>query len=122
MVKLHFFNHREKFQEIDINPGVDAVDFYSAMDVERYIGKAIEIAEDLPMGAQEKILCENKRPSAKYAFRPQIHFTAETGWINGPNGLICSDGVYHLYHQWNPFGTECGNMHWGHAVSKDMIT
>ena len=98
MVKLHFFYHREKFQEIDISPSADAVDFYSAMDVERYIGKAIESAGDLPMGAQEKIHCEDKRPSAKYAFRPQIHFTAETGWINDPNGLICSDGVYHLYH------------------------
>ncbi len=122
VVKLHFFYHREKFQEIDISPGADAVDFYSAMDVERYIGKAIEIAGDLPMGAQEKIHCEDKRPSAKYAFRPQIHFTAETGWLNDPNGLIYADGVYHLYHQWNPFGTEWGNMHWGHAVSKDMIT
>ena len=84
VVKLHFFYHREKFQEIDISPSADAVDFYSVMDV--------------PMGAQEKIHCEDKRPSAKYAFRPQIHFTAETGWINDPNGLICSDGVYHLYH------------------------
>ena len=44
VVKLHFFYHREKFQEIDISPSADAVDFYSVMDVERYIGKAIEIA------------------------------------------------------------------------------
>lgn len=122
VVKLHFYYHGEKFQEIDISLDADHVDFYGVMDVGKYIGQAIEIAGDIPAGAKEKIRCEDERPAAEYPFRPRIHFTAEPGWLNDPNGLIYADGVYHLYHQWNPFGTEWGNMHWGHAVSRDMIT
>ena len=122
VVKLHFYYQGEKFQEIDISLSADNVDFYGAVDVGKYMGQAIEIAGDIPAGSKEKIHCEDERPAAEYPFRPQIHFTAEPGWLNDPNGLIYADGVYHLYHQWNPFGTEWGNMHWGHAVSRDMIT
>ena len=57
----------------------------------------------------------------KRDFRPNIHFTPEKNWNNDPNGLIYIDGIWHLYYQNNPNDVVWGPMHWGHAISKDLI-
>ena len=55
-------------------------------------------------------------------YRPHFHFTPKQNWINDPNGMFFYNGYYHLYYQYHPEGNKWGPMHWGHAISVDLIT
>ncbi|NJB71874.1 fructan beta-fructosidase [Saonia flava] len=72
--------------------------------------------EEKQQGANEK-MTKNYQED----YRPQFHFSPEEKWMNDPNGLVYHEGVYHLFYQYYPNDIVWGPMHWGHAVSEDMI-
>ncbi|SDX62605.1 levanase/fructan beta-fructosidase [Lutibacter oricola] len=60
--------------------------------------------------------------SEEQLYRPNFHFTPKANWMNDPNGMFFYNGYYHLYFQYYPDGNVWGPMHWGHAISTDMVT
>ena len=101
------------------------IDYWVPIDIESYKGKKVTLTFSVGKNADKGL--DKIKQSSKYSFeynekyRPLYHFTPQYGWMNDPNGMVYADGTYHLFYQYNPYGARWGNMHWGHAISKDLV-
>ena len=111
-------------QNINIRLAREKVDYYVPLDLSAYQGKSISIdVTGMPASSlcwKEIKLSDMFDSSNRETYRPVYHHTPVYGWMNDPNGMFYKDGVYHLYFQYNPYGSMWANMTWGHSTSTDL--
>ena len=122
-------NHNNMVQRINVKLAIDRVDYYVPYELNGACLMDIEFHGDRRQkGAVGEFVCWKEMKYSdtfdttnREKFRPLYHHTPEYGWMNDPNGMFYKDGVWHLYFQWNPYGSQWENMHWGHSISRDLV-
>ena len=112
---------------IYVRLALNKVDYYVPFDLSRYSGKSLLLDIVTPQGRQgvrdtrddacwrSLQLADTFDTTNREKFRPAYHHTPLYGWMNDPNGMFYSDGMWHLYYQYNPYGSKWQNMTWGHS-------
>lgn len=122
---MNFETGGEKVREFVIRVSKDQPDYWVFSDVSDFIGETLIITYPEKTAGIKEIYQSDQIAGVdslyKETNRPQFHFTSKRGWNNDPNGLVYYDGEYHLFYQHNPYEIYWENMHWGHAVSKDLL-
>lgn len=118
---------------INVRLAKSKVDYTVPLDIEKYKGRNVLLNvvtsqnRSTVREAKEDACWDNFSVSDTFdtanreKFRPAFHHTPLYGWMNDPNGMFYKDGVWHLYYQWNPYGSKWQNMTWGHSTSTDLI-
>lgn len=124
--KLCFYESAgsEKTLVMDFDCKMDFLNptYTAYIDVSQFKGRELEYCS-IPQMDFLLDQCDEKKIEGVYReeFRPFVHYTPQIGWINDPNGMIRYGDTYHMFYQYNPLGSVWGNMHWGHAISRDLV-
>lgn len=117
-------NNKSEGVLMNVRLAREKVDYYVPYDISAYVGQDISIdIQGMPSSSlcwKEIKLSDTFDSSNRETYRPVYHHTPVYGWMNDPNGMFYKDGVYHLYFQYNPYGSMWGNMTWGHSTSTDL--
>ena len=123
--KLYMIVDNDVVRTFNVRLAVNKVDYFVPIDLSGYADKHIsfnfQLAPESALCWKEMKLSDQFDSSNREKFRPAYHFSPAWGWMNDPNGMVYKDGEYHLFYQYNPYGSMWGNMHWGHAVSRDLL-
>ena len=119
----------ELVKRLNVRLAVDKVDYYVPFEVKE--GQLLDITfhgDRRTTGAVKDFVCWKEMKYSgtfdttnRERFRPAYHHTPLYGWMNDPNGMFYKDGVWHLYYQYNPYGSQWENMTWGHSTSRDLV-
>ena len=119
----------EMVRRLNVRLAVDKVDYFVPFEIKN--GQLLDITfhgDKRTTGAMKDFVCWKEMKYAdtfdtanRERFRPLYHHTPKYGWMNDPNGMFYKDGVWHLYYQYNPYGSQWENMTWGHSTSRDLI-
>ena len=130
-------------QRLNVKLAIDRVDYWVPYELQNACLMDIEFHGDRRQkGAVSEFVCwreiqysDSFNVANRERFRPLYHHTPQYGWMNDPNGMFympssptgndgktgAAGGVWHLYYQYNPYGSQWENMHWGHSTSRDLV-
>ena len=118
----------EVTKTLNVKLATDKVDYFVPLEIGE--GRLLDITfhgDKRTTGAIKGFVCWQEMKCSdtfdttnRERFRPLYHHTPQYGWMNDPNGMFFKDGVWHLYYQWNPYGSQWENMTWGHSTSRDL--
>ena len=102
---------------VDLSIASGEPDYWVYKDLSAYMGKKLKLTYNGDAADLDRLYLADtimgQSQFYKEKLRPQFHYSTRRGWTNDPNGLVYSNGEYHMYYQHNPFSTGWGNMTWG---------